>query len=288
MKYLSLKNLLFIFLTLTFITPSLLAKTKIVGHRGASGDVPENTLEAVNEAWKQGALGVEIDITLTKDNHPILMHDDTLERVTDGRYKNRIDSLTLNEIQKIPVGNWGRWKELEFKNIFAPTLVEVLKTVPKGAKLFIEAKSGNRNQGADPRLLLAIVEAIKESNVSLDRVTIISFDHNFVNKAKSKLPNVEALYLTTYKEYPGQWNRIASMADLKALSKKAKLNNVDGFNVELSPVIDKKFVDYIHSQGQFISVWNYASDDTLINAKKIISLGVDYYMTNYPGKVLNN
>ena len=60
-------------------------KTKVWAHRGASGYAPENTLEAFEMAVKQQADGVELDVQLTKDGELVVLHDETLDRTTDGK-----------------------------------------------------------------------------------------------------------------------------------------------------------------------------------------------------------
>ncbi|MCM0021006.1 MAG: glycerophosphoryl diester phosphodiesterase, partial [Tagaea sp.] len=62
-----------------------LAIPVIVGHRGARASAPENTLPGIEEAHRQGAAWIEFDAKLTQDGVPILMHDETLERTTDGK-----------------------------------------------------------------------------------------------------------------------------------------------------------------------------------------------------------
>lgn len=70
-----------------------------VVHRGG---VPENTLRAFRLAKSGGASAVEVDLTLTKDGHPVLLHDDTVERTSDGR--GRVQDLTLAQLKRLDFG----------------------------------------------------------------------------------------------------------------------------------------------------------------------------------------
>ncbi|MDR3518680.1 MAG: glycerophosphodiester phosphodiesterase [Azospirillaceae bacterium] len=76
----------------------------LIGHRGARDDAPENTLAGLREAARQGAAWVEIDVTLSRDGVPILMHDDDLDRTTDGQ--GPVNDRDWAEISRLDAGRW--------------------------------------------------------------------------------------------------------------------------------------------------------------------------------------
>ena len=76
------------------------ALSKFVAHRA---DTPENTLAGIRKARSKGATVVEVDLTFTKDGHPVLLHDLTVDRTSDG--KGRIDGMTLEEAKKLDFGS---------------------------------------------------------------------------------------------------------------------------------------------------------------------------------------
>ena len=78
-----------------------MSKTKIFAHRGASGYAPENTLEAFALAITQGADGIELDVQLTKDGIPVVIHDETIDRVTEK--KGRVKDYTLKKLKELTV-----------------------------------------------------------------------------------------------------------------------------------------------------------------------------------------
>ncbi len=78
--------------------------SKVIGHRGASGTTPENTLLAIKEASRLGAKCVELDVKLTYDNELILFHDETLDRTTNG--SGKVEEKLLNEIKELDAGSW--------------------------------------------------------------------------------------------------------------------------------------------------------------------------------------
>lgn len=94
---------------------------RIIGHRGARASAPENTLAGLRQARREGALWVEFDVKLTADGHAILMHDETLERTTDGR--GRVAETALADIRRLDAGlSFGpAWRGEK-----VPTLVEAL------------------------------------------------------------------------------------------------------------------------------------------------------------------
>jgi glycerophosphoryl diester phosphodiesterase len=77
---------------------------QVIGHRGAAGAAPENTLAGIEKARELGATWIEFDVKLTKDGQPILFHDDRLERTTDGH--GPVAAATLAEIRRLDAGGW--------------------------------------------------------------------------------------------------------------------------------------------------------------------------------------
>ena len=115
-----------------------MSKTKIFAHRGASGYAPENTLEAFALAITQGADGIELDVQLTKDGIPVVIHDETIDRVTEK--KGWVKDYTLKELKELTV---LKNKFPEYSAAKIPTLEEVLDAVKaSGIQVNIELKTG--------------------------------------------------------------------------------------------------------------------------------------------------
>ena len=99
---------------------------RLIAHRGAKNRAPENTLAAINEAAKCGAGWVELDVQLTKDNVPVVIHDRTLERTTNGSGKVKsIDSKSLTSLDA------GRWFDARYKGEKVPPLLDALDLCQK-------------------------------------------------------------------------------------------------------------------------------------------------------------
>ena len=122
---------------------------KIIGHRGYSAKYPENTLAAFQAAMDVGADMIEFDILLSKDNIPVIIHDDTLNRTTNG--KGRVATYTLAELKKLDAGNGET----------IPTFEELLELTQKKIFLHIEIKSeavGNQIKDGVEELTLSLFE----------------------------------------------------------------------------------------------------------------------------------
>ena len=110
---------------------------EIIAHRGASADAPENTLTAIQLAWRQSADAAEIDVQLTADGQLVAIHDETLLRT--GGVDWAVKDYTLAQLKTLDIGSW---KSPQFAGERIPTLAEVLDIVPLGKRLFIEVKCG--------------------------------------------------------------------------------------------------------------------------------------------------
>lgn len=95
--------------------------TKIIAHRGSKGTHPENTLPTFEEAIVAGADGIELDVHVSKDNELIVIHDERVDRTTNG--EGEVKEMTLAEIKQLDAGSWF---DAEYEGTTIPTLAEVL------------------------------------------------------------------------------------------------------------------------------------------------------------------
>ena len=110
----------------------------VAGHRGNVKFAPENTIPAFLKAAELGADLVEMDIRETKDGYLVIMHDETVDRTTNG--KGRVEELTLEEIKKLDAGEWF---SPEFKGTRVPTLHEVLEAIKGKVLPDLDFKAGS-------------------------------------------------------------------------------------------------------------------------------------------------
>ena len=149
----------------------------IIAHRGYRKRYPENTLAAFAAAFDAGARMVELDLTLTRDRRLVVLHDDTLDRTTDGR--GQVRGFTLDDLKQLDAGSWF---DPRFTGERLPTLEEVLDLCADRGMVNIEIKADAFEAG---RLADAIEEqvlaAVAERGMG-DRVLISSFETRFLTR----------------------------------------------------------------------------------------------------------
>lgn len=161
--------------------------TLIFAHRGSAGTHPENTMEAFKAAYLAGANGIELDVQLTKDLVPVIIHDETLERTTNG--KGLVKDFTLEELRKL---NAGSWFDPSFSSATIPTLEELLEWISTTTLILnIELKNGLVRYEGIEKIVLELVEKFD----LLDRVIISSFNHYSLVEVRKLNSRVETAIL---------------------------------------------------------------------------------------------
>jgi glycerophosphoryl diester phosphodiesterase len=145
-----------------------------IAHRGASAYEPENTLRAFERAIEMGATMLELDVHLSRDGHPMVIHDADLSRLTGGG--ERVAELTLNEIQQFDAGLGER----------VPSLAEVVERVRGRAQLYIELKGQNTPE--------PVANLLRELGF-LDQVIVGSFFPWLPQKVKFLEPSIRTSVL---------------------------------------------------------------------------------------------
>ncbi len=169
-------------------------RTLNIAHRGASSLAPENTFAAFDLALEIGADGLEFDVQLSKDNIPVVIHDESMERTTSGA--GPVKELTLAELKTLDAGSWFA---SEFKGAAVPTLEEVLTAYKDSCPLFdIELK--NRFT-AYPGLEEAVLKQIATSSLE-EKVIISSFNADSLLTCRRLNPSIRTgiIYLEEIKE----------------------------------------------------------------------------------------
>lgn len=159
----------------------------ISAHRGAASKAPENTLPALETAWREGATLAEIDVRLSRDGHVVLMHDRTVNRTTSGR--GPVEGMTLEEIRGLDAGGWFG---ASFRGERVPTLREVIAWARGKLVLLVELKN---YPFREVPLVERTVELIDETD-SADYVVPAGFDHVVLRDIKRRRPGwaVEMIY----------------------------------------------------------------------------------------------
>ena len=231
-------------------------KPLVWAHRGASGYAPENTLAAFQKAVDLGADGVELDIQLTKDDQIVVIHDETIDRTSDG--KGWVKDYTLEELRAF---NYNRTKP-EYKHADIPTMREVFELLkPTGLFINIEIKTGVVFYEKIEEKILALT---KEMGME-DRVCYSSFNHYTVTRIHELKPDAEVGFL--YADGP---------IDMPSYSVK---HGVNALHPALYNLQYDGFVKECKEKGLKLNVWT-------VNERPYMEMccqyGVDAIITNYP------
>jgi glycerophosphoryl diester phosphodiesterase len=167
-----------------------LNRPTIFAHRGSSAYAPENTLASFKLAIDHGADGIELDVKLSADGHVVVMHDDSVDRTTNGT--GQVKVLTLPELKKLDAGS--KFAPL-FKSEKIPTLAEVFEAV--GRKIFINVELTNYSSPVDD-LPDKVISLVKKYGLETS-VMLSSFNMIGLIRARNLLPMIPMGLLT----FPG-------------------------------------------------------------------------------------
>lgn len=226
----------------------------IVAHRGASGTHPENTLLAFDEGLRRGAQALEFDIRLTADGVPVVIHDATLERTTNGT--GLVADVTLGALRELDAGRAER----------VPTLAEVLDRFPE-TPCIVEIKEARAGEPA--REVLARHEAA-------GRVLVGSFEPGALRPFRAP-----------------PWHRAASRRETAlcwALSRIGVRPWHRGYDAFTLPehhgslhVVDGRFVRQARRARKPVHVWTV---DDPTHVARLLALGVCGIITNFPERMV--
>ncbi|HDR7355099.1 glycerophosphodiester phosphodiesterase [Bacillus wiedmannii] len=242
---------------------------KNIAHRGASAYAPEHTIAAYKLGKHLKGDYIEIDLQMTKDGHLVAMHDETVNRTTNGT--GLVKEHTLEEIKQLNTGSFFDEKhppvaKKEFENANVPTLEEIIETFGHNANYYIETKSPDEYPSMEEKLL----EIIKHYGIN-DKVIIQSFSEASLQKIHSLDVNIPLVQLLPYK-------KAAQLTELEMKKYKTYCIGL-GMNYKY---IDSAYVKRIKKHG--LEVHPFTVDNET-DMKKLILWGVDGMFTNYPDRL---
>jgi glycerophosphoryl diester phosphodiesterase len=233
-------------------------RVAVIAHRGASAAAPENTLAAFGLARALGADGVELDVHLSADGEPVVIHDYRLERTTDGR--GLVGERSLAALRRLDAGRW-------FGDAFAgqriPTLVEALAALA-GLRVIVEIKNGPIYYPGIAARVAAVVR-----DVGGDRVTVSSFDHPVLREVRSAAGDLETAVL--FAARPVDPVRLARDAGAAVLHPQWAFVTAD-------------LVAGAHAAGLRVEAWTVDEPCWL---RQLAAVGLDGVMTNHPARALS-
>ena len=235
---------------------------EIIGHRGACGYAPENTIVSIIKAHELGIKHVEFDVKLTGDGEVILIHDDTLDRTTDG--SGSIGSWSLRDVQRLDAGSWFSKK---FSGERIPTLKDALLLLNDlSLSVNIEIKPSS---GRELETTAAVCTVIKRFWHNKDSLPLVSsFSEKVMGIVSEKLPACDRALIVM--DIPNNWQSklcILGCNALHAWFKPLKKSNVREI---------KKF-------GYLLRC--YTVNDLKLS-RRLFGWGVDGIFSDFPDKLL--
>jgi glycerophosphoryl diester phosphodiesterase len=217
-----------------------------IGHRGAAGHAPENTLTAIQKGIALGVDFVEIDVRRTADGVLVALHDETVNRTTNG--EGRVDRLLLQNVKTFNAGNGEH----------IPTLEEVLKLASGGAGLMLELKVKGVAQQT--------VEAVREAGFS-NPVIYASFLHDELTHVRAVDPEASLMVL---------FGRLPQAPVARVMEYRPS-------HVGLRhDTATRRLVDAFHHEDLLVFVYTADNPGDIQHA---LSVGVDGVISNFPDRI---
>ncbi|TAJ75550.1 glycerophosphodiester phosphodiesterase [bacterium] len=252
-------------------------KPRIIGHRGAMGEAPENTLPSFKRALEDGAQFVELDVWGSKESEVVIIHDGSLGRTTNGR--GRVNRHTLKELKALDAGYWftadgGKSYPYRGQKIEIPTLKELFAELPE-IRSIIEIKQ------ARPPIVKKVVETVRHAGKE-GQVLLATEKDQIMREIRSEF-QIHDLPVATglsYGEVAGFMSWLAG----------GKIGHFDPPGQALQipceyngmTLVSEQTLEAAHELGIEMFVWTV--NDTSEMAR-LLGLGADGIITDYPARL---
>ena len=223
----------------------------VIGHRGAAGYAPENTLTSFRKAVEFGVDMVELDVHLCATGEAVVIHDDTVDRTTDG--SGRVRDLSLDELKTLDAGDGER----------VSTLVEVIEEMSGRAALNVELKG----LGCVDRVHEVLSDAVGDGLISHDVFLVSSFHLGMLEWMRALSDDVRLGVLVG--DVPGK---------VLEFAQRVEAYSVNPYHKRMS----LEFVSMAHGLGLKVYPWTVNEPGDIARAK---AMGVDGIISDYPERV---
>lgn len=231
---------------------------QVIGHRGAAGTHPENTMVSFQRAFEIGVDGIEFDVHRTLDGHLVVIHDPAVDRTTNG--SGLVMAMTLEQLRLLDA---GAWKGPQFAGQRVPTLQELVRATPPNVRLYLELKAGSVHY---PGIEQELVDLLKAEG-ALERTQISSFDHRALVRLKEIAPELPLGMLTS-----------CNHVDPVGMAREIGCEAIHPMWYWVTP----DYVEAAHAAGLKVNVWT-VDEPTAITMMK--AAGVDGIISNFPERV---
>jgi len=225
--------------------------TVVVAHRGLSSKYPENTILSFQKAVEIKVDAIELDVRETKDGEIVIMHDEKVDRTTDG--KGDVEQLTYNEIRKLDAGKWKG----NFKDVKVPSLKEVFENIGNKIYYFIEIKKVNISK---------VIKLIDDFNLK-ENVVISSFHIEYLLETRKIVPEMPVAFITG--NFPDNINTLIE-------------DGIRTLNLYHPEITDEKFI-YLTKKGILTHVWTVDEKEDM---EKYLNMEIPIITSNCPDLLL--
>ncbi len=247
---------------------------QIIAHRGASAEAPENTLAAFRRALELGAGMIELDVRLTSDGIPVVFHDETLSRTSDG--KGAVSDLPLERVRRLSAGGWygGSFREERI-----PTLEEVYDLVGDRAEINVEIK-GAAEETADGAL------GVVNGAGAIERTLFSSFDPRALERIRANSASARLALLLGPGSFVGPDTPLSGDPVARVLTRVARWAPLRLEGVNLHRLLaSADLVEALHQRALRVYVYTV---DGLRSVRAMARMEVDGVFTNDPALLLRH
>ncbi len=250
---------------------------KIIGHRGAGGEAPENTLPSFEQAFKDGATIVELDVHGSKEGEPVIIHDASVRRTTNGR--GQVRSKTLDALRELDAGYWfhkGPPSNYPFrgKDIKIPTLDEFLTTF-REARAIIEIKQSH------PSIVKNVIDTIRRLGRE-DRVLLATEKDDIMMEIRREIEKNGMNVATgfSYGEVAAFMRWLENRGEYPSIPRGQALQiPCEYAGIKL---VSEQSLQGARELGVEVFVWTVNEPEEM---RRLLNLGVDGIITDYPGRL---
>jgi glycerophosphoryl diester phosphodiesterase len=228
----------------------------VIAHRGASSYAPENTVAAFDLAVRMGVHELELDVHATGDAQLVVIHDDTVDRTTNGH--GPVAGQTLAALRALDAGSWFGER---FAGERIPLFAEILERYQGRAHLHVEIK------GHSARLSHRTVDLVRDHGME-SAVTITSFQRAALEETRAYAPDLPTGWLV-----PEATDAIIADARLLGATQLCPR----------APTLTPELVERLHAEGFVVRAWGVANETLM---RQAVAAGADGMTVNFPDKLL--
>lgn len=235
-------------------------ETLVFGHRGAKAYAPMNTIPAFELAYKQGAVGIELDVHRSKDGYPVIVHNFTVDETTTG--EGDVTGMTLQQLKDLDAGSWFSH---EFTGVKIPTLDEVFEVV--GDKLLVNVEIKSESPDTDG-VEQVVADCIMRHHMG-ERVIVSSFNPHTLKRFRKIAPAI--------------WIGFLYSPDISVDTRNMMQDFLHEARHPYHNMIDEAYMQWARDHHYYVNTWTVNDPQ---RAQKLKALGVNCIITDVPDTII--